>query len=89
MNYVPIKLKEYIQSLSTPERVIFAEKCETTLKHLRNVSYGYKPAGESLCINIERESGGAVRCEDLRDDVDWEFLRGTSASKNSTSEEAA
>ena len=48
-----------------------------------NVAYGYKRAGESLCINIERESGGLVKCETLRDDVDWAYLRG------SNSEEAA
>ena len=31
------------------------------------------------CPDIERMTG--VRCEDLRPDVDWAFLRGTSKSK--------
>lgn len=73
-----MKLKKYIQSIPVSEREIFAKKCDTTFNHLRNVAYGYKPAGESLCINIERESGGIVRCEEMRQDVDWDFLRGTS-----------
>lgn len=30
----------------------------------------------SRCLEIERETGGAVRCEDLRPDVDWAVLRG-------------
>lgn len=30
-----------------------------------------------LCIVLERESHGAVTCEDLRPDVDWAYLRGT------------
>jgi DNA-binding transcriptional regulator YdaS (Cro superfamily) len=27
------------------------------------------------CPVIERETGGAVRCEELRPDVDWAYLR--------------
>jgi DNA-binding transcriptional regulator YdaS (Cro superfamily) len=37
--------------------------------------------GESLCIAIDRESGGAVRCEDIRTDVDWAYLRNTAAAQ--------
>ena len=29
------------------------------------------------CPSIERATAGAVRCEDLRPDVDWAYLRGT------------
>lgn len=60
-----------------PERVDFARRCNTTYGHLRNIAYDYKPASESLCINIERESKGSVKCETLRPDVDWAYLRGT------------
>lgn len=35
------------------------------------------------CPAIERATNGAVRCEDLRPDVDWAYLR------NSTNEDAA
>lgn len=31
------------------------------------------------CPTIERATNGAVRCEDLRPDVDWAYLRGTVA----------
>jgi DNA-binding transcriptional regulator YdaS (Cro superfamily) len=30
-----------------------------------------------FCPTIERATNGAVRCEDLRPDVDWTYLRGT------------
>lgn len=33
------------------------------------------PAGR--CPAIERATNGAVRCEDLRPDVDWAYLRAT------------
>ena len=29
------------------------------------------------CPEVERYTGGAVRCEDLRPDFDWAYLRGT------------
>lgn len=73
-------LKEYLSGLTVADRESLADRCGTTIGHLRNVSYGYRPCGESLAIAIERESSGAVRCEDLRPDVDWEYLRGTSPS---------
>ena len=73
-------LKTYLFSLPMAERIRFGERCGTTYAHLRNVAYAQKPCGESLAINVERESRGAVRCEDLRPDVDWGYMRGTSPS---------
>lgn len=71
------KLKTYVNSLPPSEQEAFATRCRTTIGYLRKaMSIGQK-LGESLCINIERESGGAVPCEDLRPDVDWAYLRGT------------
>ena len=63
------------RTLNREGREDFAKRCGTTANHLRNVAYRMKPCGESLCINIERESGGKVRCETLRPDVDWAFIR--------------
>ena len=71
-------LKTFIKSLPADDREPFAARCDTSFAHLRNIAYGLKTSGESLCINIERESNGIVRCEDLRPDVDWAYLRGTS-----------
>lgn len=31
-------------------------------------------------IQIEKITGGKVRCEDLRPDVDWAYLRGTATA---------
>lgn len=70
-------LKSYLSNLSMVERKAFASAVGSSVGHICNVSYGYKPCGESLAISIERESDGKVRCEDLRPDVDWNFLRGT------------
>lgn len=68
-------LRAYLFAIPADEREAFAVRCGTTYAHLRNVAYGQKPCGASLAINVDRESCGAVRCEDLRPDVDWAYLR--------------
>jgi DNA-binding transcriptional regulator YdaS (Cro superfamily) len=70
-------LKAYLLPKSKEEREAFAVACETRVHHLLNIMYGCKPCAEKLAIAIERESNRAVRCEDLRSDVDWQYLRGT------------
>lgn len=70
-------LKAYLADLSSDEREAFATACGSTAGHLRNVSYDYRTCAEKLAIAIERETKGKVRCEELRPDVDWAFVRGT------------
>ncbi len=76
------KLRAYLNSLSVAEQTEFAIRCGTTIGYLRK-ALAVKGAriGESLCIAIERESDGTVRCEDLRPDVDWAYLRGTAPAE--------
>jgi DNA-binding transcriptional regulator YdaS (Cro superfamily) len=73
-------LLEFWLSMTVEQREAFAKRCSTSPQHLKNIAYdkkGIKTANESLCINIERESKGKVRCESLRPDVDWAYLRQT------------
>lgn len=72
-------LKTYLQGLDGEAREAFAGIVGSTVGHLKNISYGYKPCGEGLAIQIEKHTDGAVRCEELRPDVDWAYLRGTAA----------
>lgn len=44
---------------------------------------GRRPIPADQCPTIERLTAGAVRCEDLRPDVDWAYLRGTMRSSTS------
>ncbi|MCL2872394.1 MAG: helix-turn-helix domain-containing protein [Betaproteobacteria bacterium] len=71
------KLQKYINSLSVPDQHDFCRRIGTTIGYLRKAFSACGRLGESLCIDIERETGGAVRCEDMRPDVDWGYLRGT------------
>lgn len=38
---------------------------------------GKRPIPATRCPSIEKATNGIVRCEDLRPDVDWSFIRGT------------
>lgn len=69
------KLLAYLNSLQKTPRQRFVERCNTSEAYLRKAISKGQRLGESLCIKVDRESGGAVRCEDLRPDVDWAYLR--------------
>lgn len=72
-------LIDYLKAHPAPAQ--FAAVCGTTIGHLKQIAYGHRQSNPALAINIERESGGAVRCEELRPDVDWAYLRATKKRK--------
>lgn len=83
-------LKTYLRGLQDDSsRGAFAERCGTTLKYLRMVAYGAKTIGESLALNIERESGGAVRVETLRPDVPWHVISDRAAAPTPSNDQQA
>lgn len=44
---------------------------------------GVRQIPAERCLEIEKATAGVVRCEDLRPDIDWSYLRGThSAAAN-------
>jgi len=73
-----MQLLNYLKSLDLDAQKAFALRCETSVGQLKQVAYGYRRAGAGLAILIERESQGDVRCETLRPDIEWSYLRGTS-----------
>lgn len=71
------KLLTYLNGLSPAEQAAFAARSQTTVGYLRKaISAGQKISAET-CIRLERESGRAVLCEEIRADVDWGYLRST------------
>lgn len=69
-------LKSYLKSLKPADRQDFAERCDTTVEYLEQITYGNRSPKIELAVNIERESGGVVSCESLLPKVDWKYLRG-------------
>lgn len=53
----------------------FARRCGTSPDYLLQIGYGNRKPKAALAVAIERESAGAVRCEQLLPDVDWHYLR--------------
>lgn len=70
-------LNEYLLSLPDSQRKSFAEAAGTTVGYLQLLAYGVRKSSAALAINIERESGGMVRCETLCPGVDWVYIRGS------------
>lgn len=68
-------LLELLDSKTDAQRQAFAKACGTSVAYLYHIAKGRKQVGVPLIINIERESKGAIRCEDLRPGIDWAYLR--------------
>lgn len=71
------KLREFLNSIPPDDQVSFAQSCGTTIGYLRNAISLKKTFGSSLCIAIDENSNGLVRCEDLDPSANWAYLRGT------------
>lgn len=68
-------LRQYLNSLPPREQKAFAKRCKTSVGYLRKAISIKQRISVDLAIAVQRESDGVVNCEDLRPDVDWEYLR--------------
>lgn len=69
------EILDYLRDLPTGDRAGFAERCGTTVGYLRKAVSAKQQLGVDLCIRLERESGGVLRCERLCPSLDWDYLR--------------
>ena len=69
------KLLKFLNSLSRDDRAAFVASCGTSEGYLRKAISVKQRFGTALCIALERESRGAISCEDLIPDADWAFIR--------------
>jgi DNA-binding transcriptional regulator YdaS (Cro superfamily) len=82
-------LLTYLKSLDRSAQDAFARRCKTSVGYLRKAASAKQRIAESTAIAIERESGGVVRVELTRPDVDWAYLRGTGAPSSLTKRKRA
>lgn len=73
-------LRDYINSLSTPEQKVFADEAGTSIGFLRKAISVNQKLGEGICIRLVKASGGKLKPEDLRPDVDWHVIRNSRAA---------
>ena len=70
------KLRQLLKTMKPDEQKKFALSCGTTINYLRKkISNRSSNLGIKICIEIENQSQGKVRCEDLRPDVNWSIVR--------------
>jgi len=72
-----MNLKTY---LSEHKQVDLARQLGVTQGAVHQWAVGLSRPSAERSIEIEKATGGAVTCEDLRPDVDWAYLRGTAAT---------
>lgn len=72
------ELRLLLKTLTPIQQKKFALDCGTTIGYLRKrLSDRSSNLGVKICIEIERNSNGRVKCEDLRPDVNWSVIRDT------------
>jgi DNA-binding transcriptional regulator YdaS (Cro superfamily) len=73
-------LRDYINSLSTADQKQFADAAGTSIGFLRKAISVNQKLGEGICIRLVAASGGRLKPEDLRPDVDWQVIRDSEAA---------
>lgn len=68
---------ELNQYLKTTTQSDFAKLIGVTPGMVHQWSKGIRPVAAERCPEIEKATGGAVTCEELRPDIDWAYLRST------------
>lgn len=67
-------LNTYLDNRSNKELALAVGVSQVIISQWKT---GARQVPAERCPAIERATGGAVRCEDLRPDVDWAYLRAT------------
>lgn len=73
-----MQLDKYLENQAIPHKV-FACAIGVHPVLISQWARGKRRVPAEHCPSIDRETGGAVSCEELRPDVDWAYLRGSTA----------
>ena len=68
-------LRDFFLSLSHEARAAFADNCNTSPGQIEQIYRGYRSCNETLAIEIDKHSGGAVPCDILCPATDFDYLR--------------
>lgn len=79
------KLELYWTGLSAQEKREFARRCDVSISYISKIISLYRQkqqffVGCKTAICFCRETKGYVRLEELRSDIDWDFVRGTESA---------
>jgi DNA-binding transcriptional regulator YdaS (Cro superfamily) len=82
-----MNLKAYLENHGGGRRLALSVGVSSVI--ISQWKTGVRQVPADRCIDIERATSGAVRCEDLRPDVDWAYLRATDCPAIPASEKKA
>ncbi len=74
------ELKAFLANLSLSDRETFAKRCQTSIGYLHQIMYGNSKCSASLAIKIDKESSGAVSCDLLCPEADFDYIRQQAAT---------
>lgn len=73
-----MELNDYLKTTTQSD---FARLIGVTPAMVHQWSKSIRPVAAERCPEIEKATGGVIRCEDLRPDIDWAYLRTTGCRK--------
>ena len=68
-------LINYINNLSPFERKQFERRGGVSISYIRKAASTGQRLGAEYCIAIEKATKRLVTCEQIRPDIDWEYIR--------------
>ena len=68
-------LNTYLEQGEKGAAALLAKQIGVTPVLVSQWRTGTRQVPAERCVDIERATGGVVRCEELRPDVDWNYLR--------------
>ena len=71
-------LKNYFLNLTSDEREAFAANCKTSIAYIQQIYQGRRQCSASLAIEIDKNSNGLVKCDELCSITDFDYLRSQS-----------
>lgn len=70
-----MEIRQYLNSLETVEQHAFASACGTSVNYIRKAACIGQKFDAALAVRMDRHSKRAVTVDELRPDVDWDYVR--------------
>ena len=66
---------DYFHQLAIPERERICQRCGTTWAYIRKACYAGQQLGAVICVELEKQTSGALPVETTFPEVDWRYVR--------------
>lgn len=70
-----MQFRDFFLSMPVEARKDFAKAVSAPLRTLYNIAYLGRKANAAIAVQIEKETRGIIRADDLRPDIEWSAIR--------------